>query len=67
MFKDLNIFEKAGLIIGGIECVAGFALAMYAHIKYKEEAKKIMECKEQIAQRSKEIDEFLKDTGLTED
>lgn len=33
MFKELSKLEKAGLIIGSIECVAGLGMAMYAHIK----------------------------------
>ena len=37
MFNNLNKWEKAGLIIGSIECVAGFTIAMYAHIKCKKE------------------------------
>ena len=67
MFKDLNKFEKAGLIIGGIECVAGFAIAMYAHIKCKKESKEIEQIMETVSDRSKEIDELLKNTGLTEE
>ena len=44
MFKDMNKFEKAGLIIGGIECIVGFGVAMYAHRKLvKEQSKSIQE------------------------
>ena len=61
MFKDLNKFEKAGLIIGGIECVAGFAIAMYAHIKCKKESEEIR--RKQIVEESNEIlDELSKTT-----
>ena len=43
MFKDLNKFEKAGLIIGGIECIVGFGVAMYAHRKLVKEQMKDIE------------------------
>ena len=43
MWKDLSKLEKAGLVIGGIECVAGFGIAMYAHIKLKKQNKEIQD------------------------
>ena len=44
MFKDMNKFEKAGLIIGGLECIVGFGVAMYAHHKLlKEQSKDVQE------------------------
>ena len=43
MWKDLSKLEKAGLVIGGIECVAGFGIAMYAHIKLKKQNEEIQD------------------------
>ncbi|WP_458459961.1 hypothetical protein [Pseudobutyrivibrio sp.] len=38
MWKELNKFEKAGLIIGGLQCIAGFGMAIYAHHKLMKQA-----------------------------
>ena len=43
MFKELNKFQKAGLILGGIECIVGFGVAMYAHRKLVKEYMKDIE------------------------
>lgn len=66
MFKDLNKFEKAGLIIGGIECVAGFAIAMYAHIKCKKESEEIRRVNRIVEESNEILDELMKATGTTE-
>ena len=63
MWKELNKWQKAGLIIGGIECVAGFSIAMYAHIKCKKESKEVEQIMETVSDCSKEIEELLKATG----
>lgn len=37
MFKDLSKMQKAGLVLGTIECIAGFGMAMYArHLVLKQ-------------------------------
>ena len=36
MFNEMNKWEKAGLIIGTLECVAGFGIAIWANRKCKK-------------------------------
>lgn len=60
MFKDMNKFEKAGLIIGGIECIVGFGVAMYAHRKLvKEQSKSIQETINETNEIIENINELL--------
>ena len=64
MWKEMNKLQKAGLVIGAIECVAGFGIAIYAHCKCKKESKEIEQIMETASDCSKEIDELLKTTGV---
>ena len=47
-FNELSKWEKAGLIIGGLECVAGFGMAIYANVAYKKELNRIQESVKEI-------------------
>lgn len=66
MWNNLNKWEKAGLIIGSIECVAGFTVAMYAHIKCKKESEEIRRVDQIIEESNEILDELMKATGTTE-
>ena len=60
MFKDLNKFEKTGLIIGGIECIVGFGVAMYAHRKLvKEQMKDIEKTEDEIIEVLENLNESM--------
>lgn len=67
MWKELSKLEKAGLVIGSIECVAGFTIAMYAHIKYKQQAKEIQDLNNAIDADMEYINELTKGTTNTEE
>ena len=43
MFKDMNKFEKAGLVIGTIECIAGVAISIYGIVGYKKAMRELEE------------------------
>ena len=60
MWKDLSKLEKAGLVIGGIECVAGFGIAMYAHIKMKKQSEEIQQLNNVIDTNMEYINELIK-------
>ena len=55
MFKSLNKVEKACLIIGVVESVAGFGMAMIAHHK-------LMKQMEETTERMRKDNETLKET-----
>ena len=55
MFKSLNKVEKACLIIGIVESVAGFSMAMIAHHKLMKQADETLE-------RLRQDNETLKET-----
>lgn len=59
MWKDLSKLEKAGLVIGSIECVAGFGLAIYAHMKCKQQAKEIDKLNNTIDADMEYINQFV--------
>lgn len=59
MWKELSKLEKAGLVIGGIECVAGFTIAMYAHIKCKQQVKEIDKLNNTIEADMEYINQFV--------
>lgn len=56
MFKDLSKMEKAGLIIGGLQCVAGFALAMCARKQILKQADNMIQ---EIKDTTPNIDEMI--------
>lgn len=60
MFKEMNKLQKAGLVIGAIECVAGFGIAIYAHCKCKKESKEVEQIMETVSDCSEEIKDLLK-------
>ena len=53
MFKDMSKLEKAGLVIGAIECVAGFGFAIYAHCK----------CKKAMLDNNETVDKIIEETN----
>lgn len=61
MWKDLSKLEKAGLVIGGIECVAGFGIAIYSHIKCNQHRKRIQELKNGIDANIEFVNELTED------
>lgn len=67
MWKELSKLEKAGLVIGSIECVAGFTIAMYAHIKCKQQAKEIQDLNNAIDADMEYINELTKGVTNTEE
>ena len=60
MWKELSKLEKAGLVIGSIECVAGFGLAIYAHMKCKKQYKEIQDLNNTISADMEYINELTK-------
>lgn len=42
MFKDLSKLEKAGLIIGSIECIVGFGIAIWTHRQVLKQADEVV-------------------------
>ena len=62
MFKDLNKFEKAGLVIGTIECIAGVAISIYGMVGYKKAMKELEEAKlHDTAEKMKFMEPELRD------
>lgn len=42
MFKNLSKLEKAGLIIGSIECVVGFGISIWASRQVLKQADEVV-------------------------
>lgn len=52
MFKDLSKLEKAGLIIGSIECVVGFGISIWA-------SRQVLKQADEVVNKMKEDNETL--------
>ena len=60
MFNNgLSKWEKAGLIIGGIECIVGFGVAIYAHAQCKKMLKEIEQESDNVTDTMAYVDELL--------
>lgn len=61
MLKNLSKLEKACLVIGIVESVAGFGMAMMAHHKLMKQADETMERMRQDNEAIKNLFEELED------
>ena len=52
MFKNLSKLEKAGLIIGSIECVVGFGISIWA-------SRRVLKQADEVVNKMKEDNETL--------
>ena len=52
MFKNLSKLEKAGLIIGSIECVVGFGISIWA-------SRQVLKQADEVVNKMKEDNETL--------
>lgn len=52
MFKDLSKLEKAGLIIGSIECIVGFGISIWA-------SRQVLKQADEVVNKMKEDNETL--------
>ena len=66
-FESLSKMEKINLGITGLTVVAGAALWIYGTIEEKKVLKEIAEFNDQVAKDNEELNELLKNTGLTEE
>ena len=52
MFKDLSKLEKAGSIIGSIECIVGFGISIWA-------SRQVLKQADEVVNKMKEDNEAL--------
>lgn len=52
MFKNLSKLEKAGLIIGSIECIVGFGISIWA-------SRQVLKQADEVVNKMKEDNETL--------
>lgn len=52
MFKNLSKLEKAGLVIGSIECIVGFGISIWA-------SRQVLKQADEVVNKMKEDNETL--------
>ena len=58
-YNELSKGQKAGLIIGGIECIVGFGVAIYAHVQCKKMLKELEQESDNVTDTTNYVDELL--------
>ena len=58
-YNELSKWEKAGLIIGGIECIVGFGVAIYANAQCKKMLKELEQESNNVTDTMAYVDELL--------
>jgi len=58
-YNGLSKGQKAGLIIGGIECIVGFGVAIYAHTQCKKMLKETEQENDNVTNTMSYVDELL--------